>query len=148
MGLSSNLLSKIRYCKRCYFRWGKISRKCWQDFSRGGNFHDSTHISLIKSYGFYFRVGEIFANKAISRKSQKITHTRKFPTFTVDDLHMCCLINLVFNHMEETFQYKTLDWFGLVLLTLIPSFLLQPNHYISVNSLSIHFNLSGYNHNN
>ena len=53
----------VVYCRRGYFRWGKFSRKCWQDISRGGNFHDSTHISFIKAYGFYFRVGVIFAKK-------------------------------------------------------------------------------------
>ena len=31
--------------------------KCLQDISRGGNFHDTTPISFIKAYGFYFRVG-------------------------------------------------------------------------------------------
>ena len=49
------------YCKRGYFRLGKISRKCWQDLSRGGNFHDISPIFFIKSYGFYFPAGEIFA---------------------------------------------------------------------------------------
>ena len=67
------------YCKRGYFRWGKISRKCWQDISHGGNFHDTTPISFIKVYGFYFRVGVIFAKKAKARKTRKITPTRKFP---------------------------------------------------------------------
>ena len=64
-----------KYCKRGYFRWGKISRKCWQDISHGGNFHDTTctPISFIKVYGFYFHVGVICAKKAKSRK------TRKFP---------------------------------------------------------------------
>ena len=33
------------YYKRGYFRWEKISRKYWQDLSRGGNFHDNTHIA-------------------------------------------------------------------------------------------------------
>ena len=37
------------YCKREYFRWGEISRKCCQDLSRGGNFRDTKHISLIRS---------------------------------------------------------------------------------------------------
>ena len=45
------------YCKRGYFRWGQISRKCWQNISRGGNFHDTTPISCIKADRFYFRVG-------------------------------------------------------------------------------------------
>ena len=48
------------YCKRGYFCWGKISRKCWQDISRGGNFHDTTPITFIKVYKFYFRVGKNF----------------------------------------------------------------------------------------
>ena len=58
----------VEYCKRGYFRWGKISRKCWQDISRGGNFPDTPPISFIKAYGFYFRVGVIFAKKTKARK--------------------------------------------------------------------------------
>ena len=40
------------YCKRVYFPWGKMSRKCWQDLSRGGNLHDTciSMIFFIKSY--------------------------------------------------------------------------------------------------
>ena len=68
------------YCKSGYFRWGKISRKDWQDISRGGNFHDTTHISFIKAYGFYFRVGVIFREEDRSAKNAKITPTRKFPS--------------------------------------------------------------------
>ena len=66
------------YCKRGYFCWGKISRKCWQDISRGGNFHDTAYISFIKAYGFYFRVGVIFAKKT-KAKNAKITPTQNFP---------------------------------------------------------------------
>ena len=44
----------IVYCKRGYFRWGKISWKCCQDISRGGNFHDTTPIYFMKAYGFQF----------------------------------------------------------------------------------------------
>ena len=58
----------MQYCKRGYFRWGEISRKCWQDISRGGHFHDSTRISFIKKYGSYFCVGVIFAKKTKTRK--------------------------------------------------------------------------------
>ena len=36
--------------------------------SRGGNFHDTTPISFIKAYGFYFPVGVIFATKTRLRK--------------------------------------------------------------------------------
>ena len=47
----------LRLLKRGYFRWGEISRKCWQDISLEGNFHDTTPIFFIKAYWFYFRVG-------------------------------------------------------------------------------------------
>ena len=63
-----NIEVKWLYCKRGYFRWGEISQKGCQDLSRGGNFHDTTPISLIKSYELNFCAGEIFAKKAISRK--------------------------------------------------------------------------------
>ena len=72
-------MKSIVYCKRSYFRWGEISRKCCQDLSRGDNFHDTSRISFIESYGFYFRVGEIFAKKATSRKTQKLPPHEKFP---------------------------------------------------------------------
>ena len=39
-----------RYCKPGYFRSGRISRKCWQDISCRGNFHNTTPISFIKAY--------------------------------------------------------------------------------------------------
>ena len=60
-GLSLQCLSALegvdrlfgsKYCKHGYFCWGKISRKYWQDLSRGGHFCDTSLISLIKSYGF------------------------------------------------------------------------------------------------
>ena len=63
---------RATYCKRGYFRWGKISWKQWQDISREGNFHNSTPISFIKAYGFYFRLGVIFAKKTKARKKQKL----------------------------------------------------------------------------
>ena len=52
----------LEYCKRGHFRSGKISRKCWHYLSHGGNFHDISPVSLVKSYGFYFPMGEIFRN--------------------------------------------------------------------------------------
>ena len=70
------------YCKRGYFRWGKISRKCWQDISRGGNFHDTTPISFIKVYGFYFRVGVIFAKKTKARKTRKLPPRENFHVYS------------------------------------------------------------------
>ena len=71
-----------KYCRRGYFRWGKISRKCWQDISRGGNFHDSTHIFFINAYGFYFRVGVIFAKKTKSRKTRKLPPCEYFHVYS------------------------------------------------------------------
>ena len=73
----------IVYCKRCYFRWGKISRKCWQDISRGGNFHDTTHISFIKAYGFYFRVGVIFTKNTKARKTRKLPPRENFHVYSI-----------------------------------------------------------------
>ena len=71
------------YCKRVYFRWGKISRKCWQDISRVGNSHDSTPISLIKAYGFYFRMGVIFTKKTKTRKTQKLPLRDNFHVYSI-----------------------------------------------------------------
>ena len=76
------MLPLLLYCcntVNVVFHWEKISWKCWKDISHGGNFHDTTHISFIKAYGFYFRVGVIFAKKTKARKMWKITPTRKFP---------------------------------------------------------------------
>ena len=86
----------LRYCKRGYFRWGKFSRKCLQDISRGGNFHNSPPISFIKAYGFYFRVGGKFHEED---KSAKITPMGKFPRlqyqtsvcYTVHASRMTCI---------------------------------------------------------
>ena len=62
---------------------GGISLKCWQDISHGGNFHDTTSISFIKAYGFYFRVGVIFPKKTKGRNTPwKLPHT-KISMFTL-----------------------------------------------------------------
>ena len=70
------------YCKRGYFPWGKFSRKCWQDPSRGGNFHDISHISLIKSCGFYFPAGKFSRRRAYREKRENYPRA-KISTFTV-----------------------------------------------------------------
>ena len=75
-----------KYCKRGYFRWGKISRKYGKDISIGGNFHYTTRISLIKSYGFNFRAGENFAKKAISRKTRKLPPRENFHVYSMGNL--------------------------------------------------------------
>ena len=69
------------YCKHGYFRWGKISRKCWQDISRWGNFQDTTPISFIKAYGFYFCMGVIFMKKTKARKMQKLPPRKNFHVY-------------------------------------------------------------------
>ena len=74
--------NEFKYCKHGHFRWGKISRKCWQDLSRGVNFHNVSSISLIKSYGFYFPVGEIFVKKTISRKMPKLPPCQNFHVYS------------------------------------------------------------------
>ena len=53
------------------FAGGKISRKRWQDISRGGYFHNTTPICFKNVYGFCFRVGVIFAKKTNARKTKK-----------------------------------------------------------------------------
>ena len=84
---SHNFIKKMNwfhvYCKRGYFRWGEISRKCWQDISRGGNFHDTTPFSFIKSYGYYFRVGVIFTKKTKARKSRKLPPRENFHVYSI-----------------------------------------------------------------
>ena len=85
----------IEYCKRGYFRWGKISRKCWRDISRGGNFHDTTNISFIKAYGFYFRVGVIFAKKTKARKTRKLPPRENYHVYSIEHIFSDILYLLI-----------------------------------------------------
>ena len=78
-----NLSETFAYCKRSYFRWRKISRKCWQDISRGGNFHDTAPISFIEAYGFYFRVGVIFAMNKKALKTRKLPPRENFHVYSM-----------------------------------------------------------------
>ena len=84
------------YCKRGYFRWGKISRKCWQDISRGGNFHDAAPICFIKAFGFYFRTGVIFAKKTKARKTRILTPRENFHVYSILYCNMSAKIDLNF----------------------------------------------------
>ena len=77
------ITNPFAYCKRGYFRWGKISRKWWQDISHGGNFHDTTSISFIKAYGIYFRAGVIFSKETKARKTQKISPRENFSVYSI-----------------------------------------------------------------
>ena len=77
------------------FSLGEILWKHLQDISRGGDFHGITPISLIKSYGFYFRVGEIFGKKVISQKTMKLHPHKNFHGYStavssnINDTHSC-----------------------------------------------------------
>ena len=82
--LSKGHVSK--YCKGGYFPWGKISQKCCQHLSRGGNFNDISHISFIKSYGFYFAWGK-FSRRQYREKHENYPHA-KISTFTVHPLYL------------------------------------------------------------
>ena len=68
-----NIKVKWLYCKCGYFRWGEISQKGCQDLSHGGNFHDTTPISLIKSYELNFCIGGNFCKEG---NIAKITPTQ------------------------------------------------------------------------
>ena len=59
----SEMHAQPKYCKRGYFRWGKMSGHCWQDIARGLIFNILTPISVIKKIGFYFARGVISAKK-------------------------------------------------------------------------------------
>ena len=65
------------HCKCGYFRWGETLRICWQALSHGCNFQDTSPICWIKSYGFYFHVGEIFCEEGNILKNAKITVNRE-----------------------------------------------------------------------
>ena len=70
--------------------------------SRGRNFRDTLHISLIKSYGFYFRVGEIFVKKAISRKTQKLPPCENFHVYSFNNISYIL-------QLEASFESKWLS---------------------------------------
>ena len=77
------------FCKGGYFRWWEISRKYWQDLSLGGNFHDATPISLIKSYRFYFRMGDFReGNIAKTRKFPRLQYITSSPRFNISKAYV------------------------------------------------------------
>ena len=76
-----------------------ISQKSWKDLLRGGNFHDTTPISLIKSYGFYFHAGEIFT-RMHPQKRENYFHA-KSTTFTVRQLWLRIILwGFIANRLE------------------------------------------------
>ena len=48
----------------------------------GGNFQDTTHISVIKAYGFYFCVGVIFAKNTKAQKMRKLPPRENFHVYS------------------------------------------------------------------
>ena len=66
------LWHSLIYCKCGYFCCGKILQNCWQDYLRWGNFHDTNHVSFIKAYGFYFRVGVFSWRRQWRKKTRKL----------------------------------------------------------------------------
>ena len=69
-----------------------MARKRWQDILRGGNFHDTTPISFIKPYGFYFREGEIFAYFALLSFSRKLPPRENFHVYSITAIY--CIFSL------------------------------------------------------
>ena len=92
------------YCKRVYFRRGKISRKCWQDISRGGDFHNTTPISFIKVYEFYIRMGVIFAKKTKEQITRKLPPHKNFHIYSIyielwTYRHTCAKTDIIYRQM-------------------------------------------------
>ena len=66
-----------KYCKRGFFAGGNFRGNVGKIISRGGNFHNTTSISLIKSCGLYFARGKFWRRRQY-RKNAIITPTQKF----------------------------------------------------------------------
>ena len=60
------------------FAGGKFRKNVGKKFHLGGNFYDTTPISFIKAYGYYLRVGIIFAKKTKAHKTRKLTLRENF----------------------------------------------------------------------
>ena len=73
------------YCKHGYFCWGKKLQKFWQDISGGDIIHDTTPISFIKAYEFYFHVGVIFTKKTKARKMGKLPPRENFHVYSIQN---------------------------------------------------------------
>ena len=79
------------YCKRGYFPWGKISRKCRQDISRGGNFHDTSPFFLHKGIWVLFSREGNFCEEAQKNRQKRKNYPRtKISTFTVSSCMKIC----------------------------------------------------------
>ena len=64
------------------FAGGKFRENVVKTFSHWVNFHDTSLISFIKAYGFYFRVGEIFA-KTKARKTRKLPPHENYHVYSM-----------------------------------------------------------------
>ena len=59
-----------------------------------GNFHETTPISFINAYGFYFRLGVIFAKKTKARKTRKLPSRQNYhvySTWKLNSPNLLCL---------------------------------------------------------
>ena len=75
------------------FAGRKFRENVGKTFHVGGNFHNTTPISFIKAYGFYFHVGVIFAKKTKARKMQKLPMCTVF--VYVNHIHVYGLVTIV-----------------------------------------------------
>ena len=100
------------YCTRGYFRWGKISRKCKTDITRGCNFHIT------------YKYKEDFA---INAHSRKLPHT-KISTFTEVDKY---LIRGNSSYSEFWIKILTSYLFWYMYRTMNQSFNLMHLNYIT-----------------
>ena len=92
-----------------FFCWGKVSQKCWQDISRGGNFHDTTHISFM---------WVLFSRKEDkSMKNANISPMRKFPRLLYVCVCVCVCVGggviHVCTHGDSQFPTETLPLYQL-----------------------------------
>ena len=95
-------LFRLTYCKRGCFRWGKITRKWWQDISRGGNFHDTAPIFLQKGIWVLF-----------SRRRQKREKRENFHVYSTFTWVIALCKNCFPNFYLQSFVIQTFPHEGL-----------------------------------
>ena len=72
----SIMITSLSYVSILNLAFDPWPPKSLNDLSCGSSFHNNTPISFIKSYGFYFCVGEIFAKKAKLQKHKNCPHAK------------------------------------------------------------------------
>ena len=103
-------ISLCLYCKHGYFHLGKISQNCWQDLSQRSNFHNTTPISLARSFEFIFTLGNFHENitknakiTAIQIFQLRVLYLRPpgFETRISDGNQSHQLVLLLWNHIQK-----------------------------------------------